>query len=161
MTKEMPEELSSALIGEDELGLAIRSHLYIENLLDELLRTLIPFPDHYDEMNLTYALKVKLACAMGLDPELKSMLLVLGSIRNQFSHNLNKRIDETMVKDLHSKVAAKVREDMPWILAQLRDDGKKVSFQDAHPRDQYFALVSSLWVILNSAIAQAKDEIHA
>lgn len=68
MTREIPQDLSSALIGEDELGLAIRSHLYIESLLDELLSLLIPFPSHFEEINLNYASKVKMACAMGLDP---------------------------------------------------------------------------------------------
>lgn len=89
------------------------------------------------------------------------MLLSLGNIRNRFSHNLNKRIDEDMVKELHSKVTNSVRQNIPEVWAEISGDGKVILFKDAHPRDQYLALVSCLWVILCSAIRQTKEELNA
>jgi len=161
MNNEMPKDLSDALLGEDELGLAIRSHLYVENLLDELLAQLIPFPNLYEEMHLNYAGKVKLACDMGLDPSYKSMLLALGDIRNKFAHNLDKSIDEEMVKDLHSKVDEGLRLGTPVILNNISGEENVNSFRDAHPRDQFLFLVLRLWMIINSAIDQVKIEINA
>lgn len=161
MTPDMPEELSKALISvdQDELGLVLRSHLYIENLLDELLSLLIPFPEHVEEMSLTYANKVRLACAMGLDRELKSMLLVLGAIRNKFSHNLHQKIDSEMVKNLHGSVHENTRKHFPEIVNKISEnEGGISSFNQCHPRDQFTALVISLWIIMNGAILEVKDE---
>jgi hypothetical protein len=132
--------------------------LYIENLLDELLSLLIPFPEHLEEINLTYANKVKLACAMGFDHELKPMLLALGTIRNRFSHNLHKKIDSEMVKNLHSLVHEKTRESLPEIINSNCESEEKInSFNQGHPRDQFTVLVISLWVIMNGAILEVKN----
>ena len=156
---DMPKELSDALIGEDELGLVIRSHLYIENLLDELLVLLFPCPKHYEEMQLNYSVKVRLACAMGLNPSCKSMLLAVGDIRNKFAHNLGKSIDENMVRDFHSKVDDDLRLATSEILNNINAENNLKSFTDAHPRDQYFFLVVRLWSIMLKAVNQAKRRI--
>lgn len=163
MKPDLPDEIGHKLISEDsnEVGLVIRSHLYIEILLNELLSLLTPVPEHLESMNLTYANKVKLACAMGLDPEFKSMLLALGTIRNKFSHNLNKTIDADMVKDLHSQVHSKTRESFPKFINKLNESGQKInSFNEGHPRDQFTALVINLWVIMHGAVKEAKSERH-
>jgi len=104
MSPDLENDFRKALLEDDEIGIVIRSHLYIENLLDELLSLLLPFPEEYEEMNLSYANKVRLVCAAGFDKNFKPMLLALGSIRNKFSHDLNTKIDSELVKDLHSKM---------------------------------------------------------
>ncbi len=160
MNLEIPDEISKALIDKntDELGLVVRSHLYIESLLNELLSELIPFSEHLDQMHLKYSDKVKLACAMGLDAELKPMLLSLGSLRNKFSHNINTKIDAELVKDLHSKVHHLTRIGTPKMLNSLRPEGPEIeSFQGAHPRDQFTSLVISLWVIMHGALNEVKS----
>ena len=159
MTDTLPEELSNALFEEDELGVVLRSHLYIENKLEELLSLMVPFPRYYEEMNLSYASKVKLACAMGLDPQFKPMLLALGTIRNKFSHNLDKSIDEKMVKDLHSASHKILRESLPKFVNKHSTDGKVItSFNEAHPRDQFTTLVVGLWIVLCGAVNEVEDE---
>lgn len=159
MIELLPEELSKALDKEDELGLVLRAHLYIENKLEELLYLLVPVPRYYEEMNLNYVNKVKLACALGLDPGFKGMLLVLGSIRNKFAHNLSKKIDAEMVKNLHSVAHEKYRNMLPSFINKISVDNENLkSFNEVHPRDQFTTLVMTLWVVLNGAIQEAKGD---
>lgn len=155
----MPIELFESLLAEDELGLVIRSHLYIENILDEILSILIPAPKHLEDMNLGYSAKVKLICALGFDPDYKQMLLALGSYRNKFAHNIKTKIDEKLVKDLHSKVHQTLRDAFPKITQNISGQKhNKLSFNEIHPRDQFIGLVVSLWVVMNGAAEEAKKK---
>jgi hypothetical protein len=156
-----PDELSKALLEEDELGVVLRSHLYIEHKLDELLSIMVPFPSFYEEMNLNYANKVKLACAMGLDPDFKPMLLALGTIRNKFSHNLNKKIDDEMVRNLHSVAHKNLRDSLPEFVNQSLSESEAISsFNEAHPRDQFTSLIATLWIVLCGAVNETEGESY-
>ena len=77
MSPDLENDFRKALLEDDEIGIVIRSHLYIENLLDELLSLLPPFPEEYEEISLSYANKVRLVCAAGFDKNFKPMLLAL------------------------------------------------------------------------------------
>lgn len=65
----MPEEsvdaLIKALMGEDELGAIVRSHILIENQILRLVELLIPYQDHLEEIGLGYRNKINLAIGNG------------------------------------------------------------------------------------------------
>ncbi|PLX33590.1 MAG: hypothetical protein C0605_16085 [Hyphomicrobiales bacterium] len=81
------------LMGEDELGVVIRSHIFVESVLDELLDQLIPYSRHLSSMNLSYHQKITLAVAMGLHEELQESLKALGKLRNDFAHKMDMQLD--------------------------------------------------------------------
>jgi len=157
MSPDLENDFRKALLEDDEIEIVIRSHLYIENLLDELLSSLLPFPEEYEEMNLSYANKVRLVCAAGFDKNFKPMLLALGSIRNKFSHDLNTKIDSELVKDLNSKMHPIAREGTAKMLSEMAGEKEFKYFQQHHPRDQFTTLVLNLWVIMNGAVREAKE----
>jgi hypothetical protein len=95
---------------------------------------------------------------LGFDSDFKPMLLMLGSIRNKFSHNLHKKIDDEMVKNLHSVAHQTFRNSLAEFLNKLSSEGKTISsFHEAHPRDQFTALVLALWLVLCEAVNEAED----
>lgn len=146
-----------AVLAEYELGVVIRSHLYIEAALDELISLLLIFPEELEKMNLTFANKVRLACAASFDKDYKSMLLALGSIRNKFSHNVDTKLDQALVRDLHSKLNEISREHLPEALRAVAGEKEVKPFNQHHPRDQFSALAISLWTVLNLAIREVKE----
>ena len=68
-----PEAISDgffkALSGEDELGVVIRAHIYLEARLLELLGLLVKDEDHLRKLNLEYSQCVDLAVALGFGQE--------------------------------------------------------------------------------------------
>jgi hypothetical protein len=158
MNSEMSSELKKALLAEDELGLVVRSHLYVENLLDKLLALLAPFPEYLEEINLSYASKVRLVCVLGFDPDFKPMLLELVRIRNKFAHNLSQKIDLGMVKNLHSLIHSDLADEFPKAMRKIvGGDEYGPTFKEAHPRDQFTALVITLWVVMCGAVKEVNE----
>jgi len=72
----------------DELSMVLRSHLYIESLLDEIITRKLPNPNKLKgKNNLKFSFKVDLAEALGILPEdYASSIRGFNGIRNNFSH---------------------------------------------------------------------------
>jgi hypothetical protein len=100
MTSDFSKEFTKALLGEDELGVIIRSHIYIESEIDEYLR--LALRDYAQLGRLEYSTKVRIALACGLRKELKGPLNALGSLRNKFAHELGKAITASVAGDFYS-----------------------------------------------------------
>lgn len=86
------EAFSRALLGEDELGAVVRGHIYIENELIAFIKARLPVPEAIKDRDIDYSMRVKLAVALGLDPDFEPALNFVGSLRNGFAHRLDARI---------------------------------------------------------------------
>lgn len=75
--------------GADLLTVVLKSHLYIENLLDKFFLFCLPKPKYIIEKK--FYDKVKIFESLGLSPsdKLIQRLLALNTIRNKYAHNLN------------------------------------------------------------------------
>jgi len=98
------DEFARAVVGEDELGTVVRAHIHIEYELEQFLNAALPYPEEIGR--LEYAMRVRLALAMGLRVGLKAPLNSLGSIRNKFSHRLDAQITAKDMLDFHNTFAA-------------------------------------------------------
>jgi hypothetical protein len=90
------------LAAEDELGAVVRAHIHVEASLIDFIRSSVPFPDKLPR--LTYELRLRLACALGLEQEHFAALKALGEIRNSFGHNLKAELTDQAVNDLYEKL---------------------------------------------------------
>lgn len=99
------EEFHNSLLGEDELGVVLRAHFYIEAELDVLIRVLTPYPNELPR--LRYEQKLKLACALGLDKTAFHPLKELGDLRNSFGHQIGAHLTPGKVKDLFNSFSDK------------------------------------------------------
>lgn len=102
MTKPLPinAEFVTALLAEDEVGSVIRSHLYVEAQLSAFLELTVVEPKFLNDLDLSYAKKVELACCLGFDPTFRSALKRIGKLRNDFAHDLSSLLSERVVADL-------------------------------------------------------------
>jgi hypothetical protein len=89
----------AALQSEDDMGAVIRAHLHIEAALNEFLAASLLAPDELPN-NMTYAHKLKFACALGLPKEHAPPLNAFGSLRNRFAHQLDFALTKTEVDQL-------------------------------------------------------------
>jgi hypothetical protein len=151
-------EFLEALFGEDDLGVVVRTHIYIESGVNSILEQLIPFPGELPR--LRYEQKLKLCCAMGMDKTLLSPLIELGNLRNSFGHNINTRLSTTSVAKLLSAVST---DDLETImktytiaLAETRE-ALPMSFHDLEPKSQLIGF--AIW--LNATLdVLRKDATH-
>jgi hypothetical protein len=102
MTESVPinPEFITALLAEDEVGSVIRSHLYVETQLSKYLELTVFEPKFLDELDLSYAKKINLACCLGFDPKFSGALKRIGKLRNDFAHDLSSSLSKKVVADL-------------------------------------------------------------
>lgn len=90
------------LIREDDVGLILLGQLHIEHQLIELCSALMPSAERCDWGLISFRAKVELAHGMGLSEGLKELFIKIGSIRNDFAHNLNAALTKKRVLDLYN-----------------------------------------------------------
>ena len=102
MTEPLPinSEFVTALLAEDEVGSVIRSHLYVEAQLGKFLELTVFEPTFLNDLDLSYAKKVNLACCLGFDPKFSGALKRIGKLRNDFAHDLSSSLTKEVVADL-------------------------------------------------------------
>ena len=93
-------EFVAALLAEDEVGSVIRSHLYVEAQLNAFLELTVVEPKFLNDIDLSYAKKVELACCLGFDPKFRGALKRIGRLRNDFAHDLSSSLSKQVVADL-------------------------------------------------------------
>jgi hypothetical protein len=86
------KRFNRALVGEDELGMVVRGHIYIEKELIDFVRARLPYPDGIKDLGIDYSGHIKLAICLGLDQSFGPGLKFVGSLRNRFAHQLDMTI---------------------------------------------------------------------
>jgi hypothetical protein len=167
MTNPIPltkdEDFQAALRGEDELGLVVRAHIYIEANLLELLTNFVGSQKHIDKMNLEYSQRVHLAIALGLKDEYESPLLTLGTLRNAFAHRPGTKLSKDRVDALYSSLSPATKEIVQNSHQSARrkmPEAKVPAFSRLSPRDQFILIAVALRALLQMAIKEAKA-LHA
>lgn len=105
-------KLFSALEGEDDLGVVLRAHIYIEHELKEYILELAPKPEHIKFLDYEYNGVVALALALGLSPELKPALSSIGGLRNRFAHKLDMTLTKQEANSVYNSLSAEAKSNV-------------------------------------------------
>jgi hypothetical protein len=143
------KEFYRALAGEDELGVVIRAHIYIEHELTEFIRGRVTPAQVVDSLSLTYEQRLALALATGLPKPLKAALTLLGTLRNKFAHRLEMSLNETEARQFYAAfdpVAKRVAQDS-YAKIQKRPAGRTRPEQmsDLSPKNRCILYFVVLW----------------
>jgi len=95
LTNESP--IRTALLNEDDIGKVIRTHIHIESLINSYICKAVNRPNYIKKLQLDYSGCVNLALCLGLSEDLKKPLHAIGTIRNEFAHKTNQKIDKNRV----------------------------------------------------------------
>lgn len=156
----LDQEFLNVLQGEDELGVVIRTHIHIEASLNALLSNLMKEKKEFNEARLTYAQKVRLACALALNAKHANSLLMFGKIRNKFAHRLDETLNAELVKPLFESFSVEDRQrfnkDIFSELSEYSKDGAK-NFQSLDPKDQFILMAVNIKAMLVVAVTMTSQ----
>ncbi|MGC9460195.1 hypothetical protein, partial [Vibrio genomosp. F10] len=151
----------SLLVQESPLGRVIHTHIHIENIVTDFLSMATCAPENLKPMRLDYFGKIHLALALGLSPDLKVPLLVLGKMRNDFAHQLNRNIDSSSMNNFYKSFSSAHREDMMRVAKETKQswcvDG--VSWKKVSPDDQFIFMCMSLYYYCLRCVDSQKSEL--
>ncbi|MDF0378623.1 hypothetical protein [Methylophilus sp. YYY-1] len=148
-------EFLNALFGEDDLGVVVRTHIYIESSINTLLDLLIPFPSELPR--LRYEQKLRLCCAMGMHKSLFAPLKELGDLRNAFAHKINAQLSAESVAKLLRSVSQDDRQAIIRTYSTTRRDADPTlpsEFSELEPKSQLIGF--ALW--LNATLDVLQDD---
>ncbi len=138
----------SSLLAEDEVGSVIRSHLYVEFQLNYFLELGLWTSEYLKELNLNYSKKVDLACCLGFDKKFRASLQKLGSIRNNFAHNLSSSLSEKVMRDFYNTLPefgkATVQESVNMLVQTSELKPKPPEYDQLAPKMQFILIVLNL-----------------
>jgi hypothetical protein len=153
--KKFAREFSNALLGEDELGVIIRAHIFIEAELDKCLKARLKNVDALGD-GLEYQMKVRIALAAGLRANLQQPLNALGKLRNKFAHRLGMTLTK---EDADNFYATFSKEERDSVERSLKRIGREVSsHKDDHPKSRMVIYVLALWGALFTE--QSPDDLQ-
>lgn len=109
----------------DPTILILKSHLYIENILDQILKEVLPNPKKL--LDKKFSEKIDIFEALNISPNITEKLRTLNKIRNKFSHNLDynltKKNLEPLIKGLKlnkkSKISILLNYSLGWLTGYL------------------------------------------
>lgn len=147
--EEMIKEISSS----DLLSATLKSHMYIERELNDLIEYFMPSAKTLS--NLNFARRLKLIYEIGiLEKDLFDVINKFNEIRNDFAHKLNFYKDEDCYKKLSTSLSNRIK-DLHKIEVEMRIllHGN-LSFEE-----KYKILLAQIWiemVIFNSTKERRK-----
>jgi hypothetical protein len=156
------EAFFDALYGQDELGIVVRAHIYIEAKLLELLEVLVTNSRHLQRMNLEFEQRVHLAVALGLSEEHAPALLSLGKLRNDFAHQLDTQLSEQHANNLYEALSPSDKTTLQLIYKRMKSHMRTPSpplFKRLEPRQRFILISLALRAKLEVAINQTGEAI--
>ncbi|MGB1238587.1 MAG: hypothetical protein ACPG4U_10285 [Pseudomonadales bacterium] len=159
---ELKSNLIEVLQGEDDLGVVIRSHIVVEQYLNSLIESRMASVAHYQKIKMDYHGTVKLAIALGLNPRFEKALNVLGTLRNDFAHNLRPEISlqdaNNLYQTLNSEDKQVLQKCLKKTLKQLPDEDIS-QYQALKPKDKYILNVIVICGALETACRQILNNL--
>jgi hypothetical protein len=169
------EGFRSALLCEDDIGKVIRTHIYIESVLNEFIEFALMNPSYLKPLSLDYFGKVHLAACIGLNEDLIKPLLQIGNIRNRFAHRPNQIINKEIVNNFYASFSGKQKVIINSISKNASDSEAGDSQQGAKEdtNEKFMSLSMALFYLLKIDVSaftqstkiqellQAIGELHA
>jgi hypothetical protein len=108
-----------AIASDDDFMAVVRTHTYIDALLDDLLRTEI-VPGRSLPRNMSFTIRYELCVALGLlESDLIPTLQILSEIRNDFAHKPDFVIDRKKIDKLVTTIKGEFESFMEEFLEDL------------------------------------------
>lgn len=160
------EAFNHALLGDDELGAVIRGHIYIENELIAFIKARLPVPEAIKDRDIDYSMRVKLAVALGLDPDFEPALNFVGSLRNGFAHRLDARIGKQEAENFEKALGphrAITSASYRQAHINLGTEATAIPIKQQEPKDRIVLCFVTLWagILITAhaaALARAADQ---
>lgn len=155
------ESFISSILAEDELGVAIRSHIYVESALDSFIEEFILDFSYIKKMQLDFSQRVNLAVAVGFPKEYAPALMHLGRIRNKFAHRLDTKIDKPSMKEFYKSFSPEQKNLIHLTFKNTIEKvsiGHKRTLLDLSPKEQFAIFSTALRMQVLALMPPPKDQ---
>jgi hypothetical protein len=156
----MNDNLKTALEGEDDLGVVIRSHIIVEQYLNQLIESMMVDISSYRSVEIDYHSKVKLAVALGLNKRFAPFLNSLGTLRNDFAHKLRPEIKKQDANNLYKclhETDKKILETS--LIKTTKELGNQVpKLNQCTPKQKYIYCVTTMCATLHYACSKLPNK---
>lgn len=140
--KKFTKDFSTALLGEDELGVIVRAHIYVEAELDKWLKATLKNADALGD-GIEYQMKVRIALAAGLRNDLQHPLNALERLRNKFAHQLGMKLTADDANNFYATFGKRERDSVEDSLKHIGKEGS--SHKEFDPKSRMVVYVLALW----------------
>ena len=159
----LQEALATELLREDDLGAVIRSHIHIENIIYQIVDRILPRPDYLKSReDREYSQMVRLALALGVNPELKSILNTLGNLRNDFAHKLDSELTQERTTQLYTCLPSVlkniIQSQIPHIYPETIYINPPTQFSELSTRRQFALVIITVWCELHQKLLSIPTE---
>ena len=149
------------LEGEDDLGIVVRSHIIVEQYLNTLIESFVVSVKHFKKIKLDFHATVKLAIALGLNPRFEKPLNALGTLRNDFAHNLRPEISNQDANNLYQTLDGEDKQILQQCLGKTRKklpEQDIAQYQSLSPKTKYIVNVTVICGALETACNQLPNQ---
>ena len=153
------QALVDAFKGKDDLGVVIRSHIIVEQYLNDIIESVLLCPEKYrKEINLDYFDKVRFSVAIGLNERFEGALKALGTLRNGFAHNIRSEISKQDTNNIYAALDPERKKTVQGLFENIKSKNHNLSFpayRDLVPKDKYLLYI----ITLSGALEIATEEL--
>ncbi|MDD9177073.1 hypothetical protein PVK63_19645 [Aliivibrio sp. S2TY2] len=143
----MSNDLIDIFMNEDELGMVIRAHIYLEQHIDKYLSLVAYEPAYIDKMRLDFSDRLRLSVALGLDESFYKPITQLTNLRNRFAHKPQMLISKSDINNLYKSFEPEVQNDIQSFVVNGVKKGQK--FKELILKDQFCLMM----IVLNVQLA--------
>lgn len=134
---------------DDDVGFVLRSHLHIEHALVELLQHVLPEPSACEWSMVGYRAKVEIGAGLGLGEDVKTLLLKIGSLRNDFAHDLTVSISKERAVKMYNALSPRIQ-GIARGTYELRGSGRFKGPASLDPRELVEILIGVAWTAVKA-----------
>lgn len=153
-------DLYKHMSSEDDLGVALRAAIYIENQMDLLIQKVSWSERAVARLNLDYTSKIDLALILGLEERFRPPLSCIGSIRNRFAHQITTSINKSDADGLYECLSPEEKNIIQQTYDKTRSktaSKRPKKFSSLNPLDRFKIIAIALRGALVVARQQAPD----
>jgi len=148
--------LVDAFKGKDDLGVVVRSHIIVEQYLNDIIESVLSVPEKYRKnIDLDYHVKVKFAVTIGLNKRFEPALKTLGTLRNGFAHNIREEINKQDADSIYKALDSERKETVQKLFNNITSRNSNISlpkYRELVPKDKYLLYIIALCGALELAV---------
>jgi hypothetical protein len=145
-------QMVEALRSTDEIGSVLRMHLYLERVIEAWVAAVTNNPKVFSSQSgFSFSVKLEIARNFDLPNVLYSAIKMINKIRNNFSHKINKKIDDIEIRNIENVLKnTKYHKDMPLLTdIVILLDGHKQSYKECDNKFKFCNICTFIIVSLN------------
>ena len=151
------KKFMDAIKAEDDLGVVIRSHIFLELLINRFIQAHLTDPEVFNSCDFEYHQRVAIAVSLGLHCDLLKPLNFIGSLRNSFAHHPDRKLEKQDANNFYKCFSGNHKSMLQEVYNTL--DGDDTPMKDLDPLSRFMLYATTIRAQLIYDILVAEENI--